>query len=236
MDDSSQPLPSKANKGYCYFDVSTGKWWVDIAGNGSQDAISSETTASGFNRMPLNAHKADISTVSLAAENVMYDVAGPNNTTVTQYAPIANTFGTDLSFNNNILSLTDIFGTSLSDVTFGALASVNAVSGTYTPAGQNSQSALTIVPTTDTVLKLQANGLTGTVPTLTTSVDSNEVLTFNFNAGTATTLPVYTNVTAWTGYNTSSSYAAAPTFTGTQATITLSPVTGGAQNGDNVYF
>ena len=235
MDNRLQPLPSKANKGYCYFDVSTGKWWVDIAGTGVEDAISSETTENGYNRMPLNAHKADLSTVAVAAENVVYEISN-NGTTINQYAPIANTFGTDLSLSNNILSLSNIFGTSISNVTLGALASVDAVSGSYTPAGQNGQSALTIVPTTDTVLKLQANGVTGTVPTLTTSVDNNEVLSFNFNAGTATTLPIYTNVTAWTGYNTNSSYAAAPIFTGTTATITLSPVTGGAQNGDNVHF
>ena len=235
MDNTSQPLPSKANKGYCYFDVNTGKWWVDIAGNGTQDAISSETHESGFNRMPLNAHKADMAVLSKATENAVYEVDDQGET-VNQYLNIAKTYGTNLLFNNNILSLKNIYGTSVSNVTFGALASVNSVSGGYTPAGTNSRSAIHITPATDQALQLSQNGVTGTVPTLTMAVDNNEVLSFNFNAGSATTLPTYTNISVWTGYTAASSYAEAQSFTGIPATITLSPVSGGAQNGDNVYF
>ena len=51
-------------------------------------------------------------------------------------------------------------------------------------------------------------------------------------------MPTFDAISVWNGYNTgvSNSYVETQTFTGTQATITLSPVTGGAQNGDNVHF
>lgn len=59
MSDSTKSLPSKATQGYCYFDIRDGKWWVDIAGDGTTTAIPSTTTSTGYNRMPLNAYKAD---------------------------------------------------------------------------------------------------------------------------------------------------------------------------------
>lgn len=236
MDDTSQQLPAKANKGYCYFDVNTGKWWVDIAGNGTQNAVTSETAETGFNRMPLNAYKSDIAILAYAAKNATYEVTVAGGGKENRQAEIASTFGTQLNFTNNILTLSSLTNDTLSQVSFGALASVNSVSGEYTPAGTNSQSAIHITPTTAQVLQLNQNGVVGTTPTLTMAVDNNEVLSFNFNAGSATTLPTYNNINAWTGYTAASSYAEAQTFTGTQATITLSPVSGGAQNGDNVYF
>lgn len=51
-------------------------------------------------------------------------------------------------------------------------------------------------------------------------------------------MPTFDSVTVWNGYSQgiSNSYAMAQTFSGTQGTITLSPVTGGAQNAYNVYF
>ena len=47
MDDTSKSLPSKYVKGYCYFDVNDGKFWVDTKDNDSTG------------RLPLNAKVAD---------------------------------------------------------------------------------------------------------------------------------------------------------------------------------
>lgn len=47
MDDTSKSLPSTYIKGYCYFDVNSGKFWVDTKDNDSTG------------RLPLNAYKAD---------------------------------------------------------------------------------------------------------------------------------------------------------------------------------
>lgn len=226
MDDTSQQLPLKANKGYCYFDVNTGKWWVDIAGNGTQNAITSETTDTGFNRMPLNAYKSDIAILAYAAKNATYEVTVAGGGKENRQVEIASTFGTQLNFTNNILTLSNLTDSTLSQVSFGALASVNSVSGTYTPAGSISQGIVTITPSTDTVSKLTTNG---SVPTLSTSV-ANEVLSFNFSSGS---MPSFSGVEVLTGC---SATVSAQTFTGSEATITLSPVTGGAQNGDNIYF
>jgi len=67
----------------------------------------------------------------------------------------------------------------------------------------------------------------GIAPSLTMSVDeSTETLSFTWSAGTPTavTLPGRSSaIAAWTGYTTgvNNTYAAAQTFTGTQATITI---------------
>jgi hypothetical protein len=48
MDNPQNALPNTYHKGYCYFDVSTGLFWIDI-----NDTEGSEE------RIALNAHKAD---------------------------------------------------------------------------------------------------------------------------------------------------------------------------------
>lgn len=230
MDDTSQQLPQKANKGYCYFDVNTGKWWVDIGGNGTTNAVSSIDHDSGYNRMPLNAYKADISILAYAAEKFTYQTQSAGGGVINQEQSIVNNLANNIAFNltdDKILELRTIKGDMLSSVSFGALAKVNAVSGTYTPAGSISQGTVTITPTTDSASKLSTAGST---PTLSTSV-ANETLSFSFGAGA---MPTFTNVTVWTGYTAAT--VGTQTFSGTPATITLSPVTGGAQNGDNVHF
>jgi hypothetical protein len=51
--DTNNALPSTYNKGYCYFDASTNKFYIDTAGTGG-------TTGT---RVPLNALRADISKI-----------------------------------------------------------------------------------------------------------------------------------------------------------------------------
>ena len=213
MNDSTKTLPGEYHQGYCYFDVNTGKFWIDTS-----------NLASG--RMAINANHADSSDAAILAAAAESDSLG--NT-------IINYYGHSLNFSStsgtNVLSLQDAEGLPLSSVTLGALASVNSVSGQYTPAGTNAPSAIVISPTTTAVSKLATSG---SIATLSTTV-TNEVLSFNFNGGA---MPTFNSITVWNGYNSgaSNSYAQAQTFSGSEATITLSPVTGGARNGDNLHF
>lgn len=100
---------------------------------------------------------------------------------------------------------------------------------TYTPAGTNKKSEVTIKPVTTDIYSMTSAGsvIAGTTPTLTMSVDDlTETLSFTWDAGTSTavTLPGRSSaIAAWTGYTTGvdNTYAAAQEFTGTQATITI---------------
>lgn len=100
---------------------------------------------------------------------------------------------------------------------------------TYTPAGTNKKSEVTIKPVTTNIYSMTSAGsvTAGTTPTLTMSVDdSTETLSFTWDAGTSTavTLPGRSSaIAAWTGYTpgVNNTYAAAQEFTGTQATITI---------------
>ena len=59
-------LPSTYNQGYCYFDITTGKFWIDTALN----------TANANNkllgRIPINAYKADKSDIATASLGAVY--------------------------------------------------------------------------------------------------------------------------------------------------------------------
>lgn len=100
---------------------------------------------------------------------------------------------------------------------------------TYTPAGTNKKSEVTIKPVTTDIYSMTSAGsvIAGTTPTLTMSVDDlTETLSFTWDAGTSTavTLPGRSSaIAAWTGYTpgVNNTYAAAQEFTGTQATITI---------------
>lgn len=100
--------------------------------------------------------------------------------------------------------------------------------GTYTPAGTNAKSAVTIKPTTTNVYSMTSAGsvTAGVAASLTMKVE-NEVLSFTWTANTPTavTLPGRSNViAAWTGYTTGvdNTYAAAQTFTGASGSVSVS--------------
>lgn len=195
-------LPSQYHQGYCYFDVRTGKFYIDI----------SDVTAPS-SRMALNAERADQDHLG----NTIYETYG-------------QTLGYDLT--EHEIQLKNGEGHTIGDaIKLGALADANAVSTTYQPAGTNTTASLTIYPTTANVLHSVSNA--GAFPTLTGTVDSNGVL--NLSMSNDGRFPQYATTSVWTGYSTTS-YAAAPIFSGTTATITLNPMEGAAQNGDNVDF
>ena len=100
--------------------------------------------------------------------------------------------------------------------------------GTFKPAGTNAKSAVTIKPTTQNIYSMSSAGsvTAGAAASLTMKVE-NEVLSFTWatNTPTAVTLPGRSNAIAvWTGYTTGvdNTYAAAQTFTGTSATVSVS--------------
>lgn len=95
----------------------------------------------------------------------------------------------------------------------GSLAYQNSATGSITPAGTVSKPNITLTGTTETV-KSCTN--IGSLPSWSAAVNS-EVLSFTFNAGT---LPTVTNVSV----NNVSGAAldAAPAFTGTAASVTVS--------------
>jgi len=61
---------NKANDGFAYFTTDDGKFYIDISGDGTTDAII------GTNRIPLNANKADKD--------------GSGNVITNTYAPLAS--------------------------------------------------------------------------------------------------------------------------------------------------
>lgn len=86
MTDKSKTLPTTYHQGYCYFDVNTGKFWID-------------TTNAAAGRMAINAYKSDKATLSDAA---IYE------TTEAVNAPLhkINTYyGHGLSLDGTTLSL-----------------------------------------------------------------------------------------------------------------------------------
>lgn len=106
----------------------------------------------------------------------------------------------------------------------GDLAYQDTASSSYTPQGTVAAPTLTVTTTNTTVNSITDVGTlpTCTLPELTTSV-VNENLTLSWAAGSfsAGTLPTKgSNTTVATGIDTAT--ATAPTFIGTQATITVS--------------
>lgn len=97
----------------------------------------------------------------------------------------------------------------------GDLAYADTASASYKPAGSVSTPTITVTPNTTTVNSITA---VGTLPAFTATVE-NENLTLGFSQGTLPTKGA--NVTVVTGIQSAS--ATQPTFTGTQATITVQP-------------
>ena len=97
MDDASQQLPNSYHQGYCYFDVNTGKFWID-------------TTNIASGRMAINAAHADTATTAAYATHAIGDGAGNS---------IVETYGASISYNTstNVLHLNDVNGDSISSVT-----------------------------------------------------------------------------------------------------------------------
>lgn len=102
----------------------------------------------------------------------------------------------------------------------GALAYKSSASGTYTPAGTVSAPDITVTPTTGTVLGSVATA--GVVPTCTlpTATYANEVLTFTAGSFNGGSMPTFDNATVLTGA--SAALDNAPSFSGTEATISVS--------------
>lgn len=101
MTDSTKNLPNNYHQGYCYFDVNTGKFWID-------------TTDNATGRMAINAHLADIATLAKAAEKATYTnpVTGQE-----QVATIFTNFGHSLNLSGSSLQLLDGVGTVLNSIT-----------------------------------------------------------------------------------------------------------------------
>lgn len=95
-----------------------------------------------------------------------------------------------------------------------ALAFKDSASGPFTPAGTVSKPGVTVTPTTDNVYSITD---VGTLPALTMTV-SNENLTISFSQGSLPTKGVAQAV--MTGAT--AELAAAPAFTGTAGTVTVS--------------
>ena len=192
--------------GYCWFTPDDGKFYIDSTTSGSGTTLQ---------RIPLNAERADKD--------------GSGNI-------IKNNYAHSLTFDsaNHALWLKDMNGNNLgSIITLGAMASVNSISTSYQPAGSNANSKLQITPTTTSVLSSVITS--GAFPIFTSTVDANGVLSFSHSGGN---FPTYNTKNVWNGYNTdvTASYAYGQIFSGTTATLTLSPVEGEAQNGDNRDF
>lgn len=119
----------------------------------------------------------------------------------------------------------------------GDMAAADTASASYTPAGTVGTPTITVTPSTTS--KYVASSSTGggsvsagtaascTLPSFTTSV-SDETLTLGWSAGnftantpTSVTLPTFSSQTIATGISSASSTQ--PTWTGTAATITVTP-------------
>ena len=107
--------------------------------------------------------------------------------------------------------------------TLGALASKSSASATYTPSGTVSGASVTLSTVTKYVASTSTGGGSvtgGSVSSFSASVDANEVLVFNWTAGTPTsvTLPTFESQTI--------AYAVSDisqgSFTGASSTITVS--------------
>ena len=106
--------------------------------------------------------------------------------------------------------------------TLGALAQKDSASGTYTPAGSISGGAVILDTDTKYVAESATGGgsVTAGSASVFSATVSNEELTFGWtpNVPTAVTLPSFASQTIATDVDQFTD----PTFTGTQATITVS--------------
>lgn len=225
MDTGHTELPNTYHQGYCYLDVLTGLFWVDI-----------NDTSGSEKRIALNAHSANQSVnavlPTIDTTTGLHNVEPIYSTYVRSIGPgttkgtiIANRYSGD----KDTISIPGL----------KALAFVDSVSGLYTPTGSNAPSNVTITPAIGTVYSMRTEGnvAAGSAAALVTDYDSNtQTLTYTFTANTPTavTLPARQEVNVMTGVE--SAVAAAQTFTGDQAAIVLTAAEGGYSDGDAVSF
>lgn len=86
MNDTTKNLPNSYHQGYCYFDVNTGKFWID-------------TTDTSTGRMAINSYLADIATLANAAVYETGPNAGDPLHKINEY------YGHSLSLSGNTVSL-----------------------------------------------------------------------------------------------------------------------------------
>lgn len=196
---SSNPITevTTAHEGYCYFDKTTAKFWIDTSNNPTD-------------RMALNAYKADWA--------VADQYAHPIHSTFIHTVEAGENNG-ELKIHKYNANGVDGFST-ITIPGLGDLAFCDNVSSTYIPVGTNSTSNVTITPTTDTIYKLTSLGNVNTIGTSAslsivpsaTDSDTLEII-FTPNTPTAVTMPTGSQINVMTGV--SSAVAAAQTFTGT---------------------
>lgn len=216
MNTGHTELPNTYHQGYCYLDVLTGLFWVDI-----------NDTSGSEKRIALNAHSANQSVnavlPTIDTTTGLHNVEPIYSTYVRSIGPgttngtiIANRYGGDKD---------TITVPGLKNLAFS-----NTATASYTPTGRINYTSLTITPSTTSASLKTEDGI---LPTLSTSV-SNEVLTFNWAQGA---MPTFTQKDdLWQGVTTSKINGLE--FIGDSATITSYPETGGGENpdGDSVYF
>lgn len=164
MDTGSQQLPTTYHQGYCYFDVNTGKFWIDV-----NDVPGSEK------RMALNAYKSDWSSYAQTAESATsatHAITADSATTATnaQYdsesQDISTTYGKDISLVN---------GTTL-----------QLINGNGSATGTGTLSIPYIIGNS-----IAAGVWTGTYPGITSYTDGLLILYKpNFEGATTTTLNI----------------------------------------------
>lgn len=164
MTDSSKQLPQSYHQGYCYFDVNTGKFWID-------------TTDAAAGRMAINAYKANIATLANAA---IYE------TTEAVNAPLhkINTYyGHGLSLNGTTLSL--VAGdnnTTLSSITLPPDThwTTHLYAGDGTAANKATTNGNTKISVADNSTIRNSITIKGTGATSVSS-DTNGIITINSN-------------------------------------------------------
>lgn len=98
-------LPNTFNQGYCYFDRSTGKFWIDTTptDNGAVTLLDKNEKTNNYvqGRIPINAYYADLAKLATSAN---YDGTGENEITAHYMS------GLDYENNNGSLYLYPLDG------------------------------------------------------------------------------------------------------------------------------
>lgn len=88
MNDPTKSMPNSYHQGYCYFDVTTGKFWIDTS-----------NTQAG--RMAINANHADKSDEATIAYAAIYAIDDTNELIDNNFPKIQDYYGHNLGINNN---------------------------------------------------------------------------------------------------------------------------------------
>lgn len=118
MDDPTKSMPNSYHQGYCYFDVTTGKFWID-------------TSNAQAGRMAINANHADSATLSQAA---VYATSATINGT-TDSVSIQENYAHSLYYDsteNTIQLKNGLNGNLGSPITLGSSATIYHWSSTTT--------------------------------------------------------------------------------------------------------